>query len=121
MRTIKSHNLELFVEECNKIVLNSADNKRYIEEDVNETLAFGHYEIPHSSPKSILPEILVDPTISMDEKHFVVSYKRSTESEKEDIPDPGFLSSDTPDDEQVYSPPKRARKNPFIMFEAQEA
>ena len=33
MRTMKSHNLELFVEECNKIVLNSADNKRYIEED----------------------------------------------------------------------------------------
>ena len=42
MRTFRSHNLDLFVEEADKIVLNSADNKRYFEENVYETLAFGH-------------------------------------------------------------------------------
>ena len=73
MRTIKSQNLELFVEECDKIVLNNADNKRYIEEGVIETLAFGHHKIPHSLPKSRLPKILDDPTLSMEEKEFIVS------------------------------------------------
>ena len=43
MRTFKSYSMVFFVEEANKIISNSADNKRYFEEIVYETLAFGHY------------------------------------------------------------------------------
>ena len=118
MRTLKSHNLELFVEECDKIVLSSADNKRYIN-DTNETLAFGHYKIPHSIPKSIIPRILEDPLLSMDEKHFVVSINDAEERD-EIMPDPGFLTSDDGDSDFIYKPPKRMRKNSFILTEAQE-
>ena len=120
MRTLKSHNLELFVEECDKIVLNSADNKRYLA-DGNDTLAFGHYKIPQSSPESIVPNTLDDPTLSLDEKNFVVPENELKQSDNErKLPDPGFLSSDDSDSDFIFIPPKRMRKSPFILYEASE-
>ena len=120
MRTLKSHNLELFVEECDKIVLNSADNKRYIA-DGNETLAFGHYKIHHSSLKSIVPIILDDPTLFLDEKKFVVPDEEMKQSDNEEkLPDPGFLSSDDSESDFIFIPPKRMGKSPFILYEASE-
>ena len=114
MRTLKSHNLELFVEECDKIVLNSADNKRYIAED-NETLAFGHYKIPKSLPKSIMPKILEDPTLTLDEKNFVVNEMKQNDDD-EILPDPGFLTSDESENEFIFIPPKRMRKKKSFHF-----
>ena len=118
MRTLKSHNLELFVEECDEIVLNSADNKRYIAKD-KKTLAFGHYKIPKSLPKSIMPKMLEDPTLTLDEKNFVVNEMKQNDDD-ENLPDSGFLTSDESENEFISIPPKRMRKNPFILYEAQE-
>ena len=118
MRTLKSHNLELFVEECDKIVLNSADNKRFIAEG-NETLAFGHYKIPHSSAKSIVPITLDDPTLFLDENKFVISDDEMKQGDNEEkLPDPGFLSSGESNSDFIFIPPKRMRKSPFILYEA---
>ena len=50
----------------------------------NETLAFGHYKIPHSSPKTIVPITLDNPTLFLDEKKFVVSDDEMKQSDNEE-------------------------------------
>ena len=79
MRTVRSHNPEHCVEECDKIVSSCADNKRYIEE-TNETFAFGHYKIPNFEPNSKMPVVVSDPNLSFEEKDFIVTSDSNVDS-----------------------------------------
>ena len=46
MNVIRSHRLDIYTEEVNKVALSSNDDKRYILVDDINTLAWGHYRIP---------------------------------------------------------------------------
>ena len=133
MRTLRSHNLELFVEECDKIVLSSVDNKRYMTEG-HETLAFGHYKASSTNFISKSTITKEDPSLLLNARDFIVT-KHSCErlgheqdegdadSElfSDDDVDPGFISSEESESELVYIPPKRTRpNNPLIIYEALE-
>ena len=46
MNVIRSYKHELYTERVNKIALSPNDDKRYILENVVDTLAWGHHKIP---------------------------------------------------------------------------
>ena len=104
------------MEECDKIVLSSADNERYNAND-KKTLAFGHCKIPKTLPKKFMLKILEDPTLTLDERNFVVNEMKQNDDD-ENLPDPGFLISDESENEFISIPPKRMRKNTFILYES---
>ena len=50
MNVIRSYSHNVFTEEINKVALSADDDKRYILEDGQNTLSWGHYKIPDNLP-----------------------------------------------------------------------
>ncbi len=139
MNVLRSRGLSIYTEKINKTALCCFDDKRYV--TGFQSKAYGHYSIAVPRPKISKDDEVSEDEMS-EEDEMVEEDERSDIDEisddevleeddeecsvyVEDIPpmiDPGYWRTvDVESDEEViYIPPKKQKKNPFIDYEAEE-